>query len=249
MIHYTFTTSNSAVAARIKQAAATAATIAIVAIALGACSKAMEPNVTGSLPFDGYRQRHPIVLKENAETIDIPIATNVGSLSPGAAQTVSRFGSTAVERGTRSVTILVPTGSANEKAALTMAREVDAALKEGGVAPQLIVRRPYRVMDRTSEAPIRIMYPRLTAVVPHACGQWPDQITTDADNTEYWNFGCAMQANLAAMVADPTDLVTPRGMDQADATRRTTVIKKYREGTPTQTQGAPRQLLISDVGN
>ena len=31
------------------------------------------------------------------------------------------------------------------------------------------------------------------------------------ENRPYWNFGCANQRNLAAMVDNPADLVQPRG--------------------------------------
>lgn len=49
--------------------------------------------------------------------------------------------------------------------------------------------------------------------------------------SEAWtNFGCATNANLAAMIADPADLIGPRVMGPADAQRGTTVLQSYRTG-------------------
>jgi pilus assembly protein CpaD len=46
----------------------------------------------------------------------------------------------------------------------------------------------------------------------------------------YWNFGCATQRNLAAMVANPSDLVQPRGETPAYSARRSVALEKYRKG-------------------
>ena len=59
---------------------------------------------------------------------------------------------------------------------------------------------------------------------------WP--IT--ADNQTPKNFGCSVQHNIAAMVADPRDLLGPRAMDVADAVRRGMVMDHYEKGEITQ---------------
>ena len=64
---------------------------------------------------------------------------------------------------------------------------------------------------------------------------WPHDLGPAADpayqeNRHYWNLGCATQRNLAAMVANPADLVQPRGEDPISTSRRTVVLDKYRKG-------------------
>jgi pilus assembly protein CpaD len=62
------------------------------------------------------------------------------------------------------------------------------------------------------------------------------------------NFGCATQHNLAAMVADPRDLVAPRRVDAADAQRRMTVLDKYRKGQTTPAEKTAAQSgTVADV--
>jgi pilus assembly protein CpaD len=65
------------------------------------------------------------------------------------------------------------------------------------------------------------------------CGQWPKDLINDFGNQNYYNFGCATQNNLAAQIANPEDLVAPRGVTPIDATRRNAAIKEYRERTTT----------------
>jgi pilus assembly protein CpaD len=102
------------------------------------------------------------------------------------------------------------------------------------VPPQAVSTRSYR--PAASLASIKLSYSKLTAHVG-PCGQWPQDIGVSVEsdhnlNRPYWNFGCASQRNLASMVADPADLVQPRGESPAYAPRRGAVIEKYRTGAP-----------------
>lgn len=52
------------------------------------------------------------------------------------------------------------------------------------------------------------------------------------------NYGCAVNSNLAAMIADPNDLVLGQaGSVTGDATTASKAIKVYREAKPTGTRG------------
>ena len=52
-----------------------------------------------------------------------------------------------------------------------------------------------------------------------ACGNWSEDASDTAQNVPMPDFGCSVQHNVAAMVADPRDLAAPRGMGPSDATR------------------------------
>ena len=70
----------------------------------------------------------------------------------------------------------------------------------------------------------------------------------DPSNRLAPNHGCATQNNLAAMVADPADLVGPKTMTPADAGRRNTVLEKYRAGEATATQRSEQDSgAVSEV--
>ena len=99
--------------------------------------------------------------------------------------------------------------------------------------PQGIVVRSYRASERTL-ATVRITYPKIAAQAG-PCGLWPKDVGPSLnrdynENQPPWNFGCASQRNLAAMVDNPADLVQPRGETPPYEMRRTTVMEKYRAG-------------------
>ena len=79
---------------------------------------------------------------------------------------------------------------------------VDAApVTEGAIAP----------------GPARIVVTRSTASVPN-CPNWTKTTEANYNSSNHPNYGCAINGNLAAMVADPEDLV--RGRDATPRTNR-----------------------------
>jgi len=75
----------------------------------------------------------------------------------------------------------------------------------------------------------RVIVARSTASVPN-CPNWAP---TGASATAS-NYGCAVNSNLAAMVADPSDLVLGQsGSGTGDATATAKAIKVYRDKAPT----------------
>lgn len=81
------------------------------------------------------------------------------------------------------------------------------------------------------------------------CGDWSKSIAYTATNRVTPNFGCANQKNLAAMVSDPRDLVSPRPMDpDANMNRRAVVLDKYSKGQITANEkNAANSASVSEV--
>lgn len=84
---------------------------------------------------------------------------------------------------------------------------------------------------------IRVVLTRTSASVP-GCPDYshPSMMTADASTSS--NFGCATASNLAAMVADPADLVRGApGSPTADPLTMTKAIGAYRAAAPSGTGG------------
>jgi pilus assembly protein CpaD len=208
-----------------------------VGCAVLVCACNTDRQITGAptVPSD-YRLRHPITIKEADRTLKVFIGANRGSLTPVQRAQVLEFAQNWKNEATGGVIIDLPVGTANEHSAAAAAREIASILAATGVPPQSMVLRNYRVTPGTF-APVRITYPRVTAEAG-PCGLWPKDIGPSMnrdyfENQPPWNFGCTMQRNLAAMVANPSDLVEPRAETPAYAMRRTMVLEKYRQGVPT----------------
>ncbi len=122
----------------------------------------------------------------------------------------------------------------------------------GGLSRGIIVRR-YHPEDPRQMAAIRLNYPKISAVAG-PCGLWPEDIGPSiknpsySENKSYYNFGCAYQRNMAAMVDNPADLVQPRPETPTYTTQRTTAFEKYRKGAPTTVvYSDPDKAKLSDT--
>jgi len=145
-----------------------------------------------------------------------------------------------VREGTGAIVADVPVDTPNARAAADSFREVQALLAAAGVPRRGITLRRYHPDDPRTFATIRLSYPRIAAVAG-PCGLWPDDLGPSianhgyADNKPYYNFGCASQRNLAAMIDNPSDLEQPRSETAVYTARRTAAFEKYRKGEPTTT--------------
>jgi len=219
------------------------ASIAALAVLSAACSTVGTSDVN---PADyDYRLRHPIVLSNEPEVFHVPMGMHGPAVSPEIERAVRQYVSDYRRDGTGSITIQVPTGSANEIAAASTGHALHYALVRAGVPRGNIEVAPYEVGDHAELAPLRLSYLRVKAVAPH-CGIWPETTDWDYRNSDYHNFGCAQQQNLAAMVDNPADFLRPQPMAPADGQRRADVISKWRQGEDPQTHIL---LIESGIGN
>lgn len=83
---------------------------------------------------------------------------------------------------------------------------------------------------------IRVVITRSSAHVP-GCPDWSSRMSSNFGNNTSSNYGCAINANLAAMVADATDLVSGQGTTGNDPLTASRAINTYREAEPTGAGG------------
>jgi pilus assembly protein CpaD len=159
--------------------------------------------------------------------------------------------------GTGVFVIEIPTGTPNARAAKYASREVQSLLRASGVPARGITTRTYASRAPESLGPLRIAYSRIIAEAG-PCGEWPEDLgampfpsltpgPASMDNRPYWNLGCATQANLAAAVVTPEDLVQPRAETPPLAARRQKVIDQYRRGSNPSGQYDTTDAKLSDV--
>jgi pilus assembly protein CpaD len=84
---------------------------------------------------------------------------------------------------------------------------------------------------------VRVVVTRTTASVP-GCPNWSKASTPNFDDASMSNFGCGVNSNLAAMVANPQDLVSGReGSGVGDTVTASKAVDQYRKAVPTGQQG------------
>ena len=147
--------------------------------------------------------------------------------------------------------VLAPVGADNGSGR-TGLDEICHALASAG-AEHSIFLGTYPVADPSLAAPVRLSFVGMKAKVKGACGEWPDDLASGSSldgwqNKTYWNFGCANQTTLAAQIADPRDLATPRGETPADIETRMRAINNVRKGSDPSVTWATKSTSISGVG-
>lgn len=195
-------------------------TIALLAgtgLTLGACA--------GQSNRTLYPEHQPVV-ERSQYVIDLNVAA--GGLAAGEQARLDQWmDALEIGYGDR-IAIDAPDGNA----AMTTRQQIGAVAGNRGLlladyAP--ITEQPF------IPGTVRVVVSRSTAYVP-GCPDWSNNSQTDFNNSTHSNFGCATNANRAAMVANPEDLI--RGQRGDPSTRAgVEAIKQYREAGPRYGEG------------
>jgi pilus assembly protein CpaD len=225
--------------------------LAALAAILAGCNTTVATDTTQGIPQD-YRARHPIAIKEGKKTLTLFVGPGRGGLSPGQRAEVLAFAQNWKRDASGGVTIDRPVGGPNQRAINDTLKETLSIIVQAGVPNSGIGVQPYHA-DSDRIAPLRLNYPLVVAKAG-PCGLWPDDLGPSNDpkhfeNRQYYNFGCAYQRNLAAMVENPHDLVQPRAETPPYTAKRTFAMDKWRKGeNPATTYGEANKGAVSDVG-
>jgi pilus assembly protein CpaD len=87
---------------------------------------------------------------------------------------------------------------------------------------------------------VRVVVTRARAYVPN-CPDWDDKFASNLNNSTSKNYGCAVNGNLAAMVANPEHLLEgAKGTGETVVMSSTKAINSYRASPPTGQAGLPQ---------
>ena len=213
----------------------------LVAALLGACRADRVATTGSTYPID-VRTRHPIVLADADRSLDI-FPTGIGHVDPRQRADLEAFFVEYRRYGRGLLVVEVPRGVAPALAG-PVAQTGEAIRRlaaEMGVPPGGLRVVSYPIASPTLASPLRLSFQRMQAKVADKCGLWPrdlgvSDLRADWSNEPTWNLGCAMQANVAAQVAYPIDLVRGRPEGRIDTIRRTQDIGHLREGKDPSTR-------------
>lgn len=132
--------------------------------------------------------------------------------------------------------IEAPTG--DDPVASAQAYAMRDAVQAMGVPGEMIQVVGYSAPD--PRAPILVGFEVLRAHIPD-CSAEPRNLGSRFSNLPSGGFGCAVTANMAAQIADPRDIRSPRNFQPADSGRAAVVFARYRLGQQTS---ATREVLV-----
>jgi pilus assembly protein CpaD len=212
------------------------ASAAIAALCLAACST---PVMNGPEASFDPNTRFPVAVAPQMMTLRLPYDGRSQDFDQNTSAQIARFAADYLDHGSGAIAVSAPTRFRDAP------DDVADRLVELGVPRD-------RILLGNQDEPgvpdsVKLTYIRYMAQAP-ACGDWSADEASTAANTASPNFGCATQHNIAAQLADPRDLVSPRPLMPDDAQHRLQVLDKYRKGVTTVTEKTKAQSgAVSDV--
>ncbi|MBK9079221.1 MAG: CpaD family pilus assembly protein [Hyphomicrobium sp.] len=209
--------------------------LAIAVLGIGACKsdEGQGTQVAGWTLVDP-EQRHPIMVSQEPAILNLHVPRGSQGLTSQQRAEVVEFTSRyrAGDAGNSRLVVSVPSGSANEVAAIGAAEDVRELLFDGGFPESAVSVEAYHD-EGGAQPPIRIAYMRYVAKGPDCGNDWSENLARNARNIGHPNFGCANQRNLASMIVNPADLLGPRTMGERYSDRRDTVMDAWSKGKTT----------------
>lgn len=213
----------------IRRTTAAAALALTLGLALSACN---QPPINSSL----NSTKQPVIERHNY-TLDI--AAGAGGLAiPERQRLADWFDTLGLKYGDR---IALDGGVVNEalrEDVATLAARHGLLLAEGApVTPGFV-----------QPGSVRVVVTRTTASVP-GCPDWQDHFASNLENATSDGFGCAVNSNFAAMVADPEHLLNgAKGTGETVVMSSTKAIQSYREQDVSGAGGLP-EISTQSGGN
>ena len=205
----------------------------------GSCAA---PTQDASHTMEDGAVNHPIEVEPAYQSIRLYYSPADAGISPADQARFDSFVADYQEHGNGSIAVSAPAGINSQAMIGFFAQRIN----DMGVAKNHILVASHDAPD--GDMRVEINYVSYQAHTDK-CGDWSENLSYTADNLTPKNFGCAVQHNIAAEIADPRDLLGPRTTENASAIRRATVVNNYEKGAVTSaTKSADQSAPGSGVG-
>jgi pilus assembly protein CpaD len=204
---------------------------------IGGCqSRILAPDVPASYYETSVFERNAVTARAKTEYLEVSLNPADSQLRLGELAKIERFVAAYDDYGYGPLIMSLPKGVANPQLAVAAAAKAREIAWEAGIEYEQISGSAYDAAGR-ADAPLIMAFRAYDAVAPDC----PSLATIDfadvSSNNDLPTLGCAVRTNLAAMIADPADLLGQRGIEGGDIRRREVQLDAFREG---QTTGAAR---------
>jgi pilus assembly protein CpaD len=204
--------------------------LAAAAAVLGGCASTGSPAAQPLTPLSRYS------LQVEPGLDRIALAVHEDGLSSNQQVALNDLVGRYMAAGVGRVRIEGPSG--DDPAAARQTWAVRSALEAAGLPSERIVVVSYPAPD--PRAPVLAGFETVRAVIPN-CAAEPRAMEGRFSNNSSMGLGCAINANLAAQISDPRDIVGHRPTSPADSGRAAVVFDNYRKGDVTS---APQEPLV-----
>jgi pilus assembly protein CpaD len=198
---------------------------AILALLVTACHGDSPSQST--ITDNDYQLKHPIVVEPATATLHLQ-ADASRALSNSDRRRLHDFAGAFIRRGGGALAVSVGAAGEEDDEARAYAQDIarsllDEGVRMGEIKLQLVIADP-------ATTPGRALLQFATSVVNlPPCRDWSDSVT----NAPYSDFGCTVQRNMGAMMADPRDLEQARDFGSTHSVTGDAAIDKMNRGEAT----------------
>lgn len=197
--------------------------------------------VSCASPFNGAQhamtvaEEHPISVDSQVVTLTIDVNPETMDLSGVDKARLRAFADSYLTNGHGPLTVTAPSGTTTDFEGQEKASDIRKALYAAGVPWSAINGATYRTGGSPDGDQLIVSYTHYVATASE-CGIWKGMRARDYRNMRSPNFGCATQNNIAAVVADPHDLIEPAAISPRDGAAAVRAIELYRAGEDTSSE-------------
>lgn len=198
-------------------------------ISLGACASSAPTSVPSNYLVGTALDRNEIGVTRRTEFLEIAIDPHAGELSSTDRQKIRSFVGLYAQRGHGPLVLSLPQATANPQLAVTAVAEARAIAWESGIEYDEIAGTAHGAGESYAQ-PMILAFQIYDAVAPDCAQKSAYDFSDVSSNNNLPTLGCSVRTNLAAMIADPADLLGSRPLDPSDLARREVILEKFRQG-------------------
>ena len=218
-------------------------------LSLGACVSSAPTAVPPDYLEGTALSRHEIGVTKRTEFLEVVIDPAASELSGEDRARIRNFIGVYAQRGQGPLVLSLPAASANPQLAVTAIAEARTIAWEKGIQYDEISGAAHGAVEAYSQ-PMILAFQVYDAVAPNCQSLATLDFADLSSNNALPSLGCSIRSNLAAMIADPADLLGNRPLGQSDILRREVILEKFRLGETTAAARADQESgTVSDAVN
>lgn len=217
---------------------------------VSACQAGGPPSNVPAEYFTGTTlDRNAIGVTQHTEYLEVQMDPRDTQLRIPELIKVQGFLDTYTDIGHGPLVISMPQLSNNPQLAVGAVSEIRELAWEAGVRYEDMMGAAYRA-DGRRVTPIVMAFKTYKAVAPDCPSLAELDVTNAVSNSDLPSLGCAVRTNMAAMIAEPADLLGERSLDGGDLVRRQTQFEMWRRGeTSAAARGDGESAVVSTAVN
>lgn len=172
-----------------------------------------------------YNERHPIKVEVKTALLVLDPGPG-GHIRHNDLPAINEFASDFGKKAAGDITVRIGATNATDPIAQAFANDVMQVLYSRGV-PKAAVNLSFSTDSQSVKYGRAVMEFPIYVALADECGTWKDRPEFTPLNENTYNFGCATQRNIAAMVVNPRDLEDAAASSGRLAARADNVVGKY----------------------